>query len=112
MLVTEKDGDACALASSTRRARCRRRSPGVPEVDARSQGGLLDVALGPRFAQDQMIYWCYSDPAENGMNHTAVARGKLVDGAEPRLDDVQTIYRQGPSLNSRHALRLPPGVEP
>jgi glucose/arabinose dehydrogenase len=74
---------------------------GLPKVDARSQGGLLDVVLGPRFAQDQTIYWCYSEPAENAMNHTAVARGKLVDGAEPRLDDVQTIYRQSPSLNSR-----------
>jgi glucose/arabinose dehydrogenase len=74
---------------------------GMPKVDARNQGGLLDVVLGPRFAQDQTIYWCYSEPAENGMNHTAVARGKLVDGAEPRLDDVQTIYRQSPSLNSR-----------
>ena len=28
------------------------------------------------------------------MNNTAVARGKFVDGAEPRLDDVQMIYRQ------------------
>jgi glucose/arabinose dehydrogenase len=74
---------------------------GLPKVDPRSQGGLLDVVLGPRFAQDQTIYWCYSEPAENGMNHTAVARGKLVDGAEPRLDNVQTIYRQSPSLNSR-----------
>ena len=73
---------------------------GVPKVDGRGQGGLLDVALSPRFAQDRTIYLCYSDPAEGGGNRTAVARGAFVDGAEPRLDEVQTIYRQTPSLTS------------
>lgn len=103
MLVTEKGTETSAAALRVVDAKGTLSPPvaGVPKVDARSQGGLLDVVLGPRFAQDQTIYWCYSEPAENGMNHTAVARGKLVDGAEPRLDDVQTIYRQSPSLNSR-----------
>jgi glucose/arabinose dehydrogenase len=103
MLVTEKGTETTPAALRVVDAKGTLSPPvvGVPKVDARSQGGLLDVVLGPRFAQDQTIYWCFSDPAENGMNHTAVARGKLVDGPEPRLDDVQTIYRQGPSLNSR-----------
>ena len=103
ILVTEKGTDTSPAALRVVDAKGTLSPPvvGVPTVDARSQGGLLDVVLGPRFAQDQTIYWCFSDPAENGMNHTAVARGKLVDGAAPRLDDVQTIYRQSPSLNSR-----------
>ena len=29
---------------------------GLPAVDARGQGGLLDVIVGPGFAQDRMIY--------------------------------------------------------
>src|SRR5262245_48250858 len=29
---------------------------GVPAVYARGQGGLLDVALGPGFAQDRLVY--------------------------------------------------------
>jgi glucose/arabinose dehydrogenase len=35
------------------------------------------------------------------MNNTAVARGKFVDGAAPRLENVTVIYRQRPQLNSR-----------
>jgi aldose sugar dehydrogenase len=103
MLVTEKGTEAAPAALRVVDAAGALSPPvaGLPKVDARGQGGLLDVVTGPRFAQDGTIYWCYSDPAENGANHTAVARGKLVDGAEPRLDDVQTIYRQRPSLASR-----------
>ncbi|HUG60293.1 MAG TPA: PQQ-dependent sugar dehydrogenase [Methylomirabilota bacterium] len=103
MLVTEKGTETAPAALRVVDTKGTLSPPvvGVPKVDARRQGGLLDVVLGPRFAQDQTIYWCYSEPAENGMNHTAVARGRLVDGAELRLDEVQTIYRQTPSLNSQ-----------
>jgi len=74
---------------------------GLPPVDARNQGGLLDVALDPRFASNQLIYWSYSEPAaEEGANNTAVARGKFVDGAAPRVDEVKVIYHQAPSLKS------------
>ena len=106
MLVTEKGTEGAQASPAALRvvdAKGTLSPPvaGVPKVDARGQGGLLDVVTSPRFAQDGTIYWCFSDPAENGANHTAVARGKLVDGAEPRLDEVQTIYRQSPSLASR-----------
>ncbi len=73
---------------------------GLPAVDARNQGGLLDIALDPRFASNQLIYWSYAEPREGGLTNTAVARGKFVDGAAPRVDDVQVIYHQAPSLNS------------
>jgi aldose sugar dehydrogenase len=98
MLVTEKPVGALRIVAANGTL-----SPpvsGLPKVDGRGQGGLLDVSLSPRFAQDRTIYWCYSEPAQNGENNTAVARGKLVEGAEPRIDDVQTIYHQQPSLNS------------
>ena len=106
MLVTEKGTEGAQATPAALRvvdAKGTLSPPvtGLPKVDARGQGGLLDVVTSPRFAQDGTIYWCFSDPAENGANHTAVARGKLVDGAEPRLDEVQTIYRQSPSLASR-----------
>ncbi|MDP3494588.1 MAG: PQQ-dependent sugar dehydrogenase [Hyphomonadaceae bacterium] len=73
---------------------------GVPEVVARGQGGLLDVALDPNFATNQTIYWSYSEPKADGTNNTAVAKAKLVDGAQPKLENVQVIYHQRPSLNS------------
>src|SRR5262245_24569596 len=50
---------------------------GLPAVDARNQGGLLDVALDPAFAKNQLIYWSYSEPREAEVNNTAVARGRL-----------------------------------
>jgi len=76
---------------------------GLPTVDARGQGGLLDVALDPAFAKNNLIYWSYAEPktGEAGVNNTAVARGKFVDdAAAPRVDEVQVIYHQRPSLNS------------
>jgi glucose/arabinose dehydrogenase len=73
---------------------------GLPDVDARGQGGLLDVALGPDFASTQLIYWSYAEPRDGGTNNTAVARGRFVDGAAPRVENVQVIYHQAPSLNS------------
>ena len=85
---------------------------GLPPVDARNQGGLLDVLLDRQFASNQLIYWSYAEKRDDGTNNTAVARGKFVDGAEPRVDNVEVIYHQAPSLNSRAPLRRPPGVEP
>jgi len=73
---------------------------GLPPVDARNQGGLLDVLLDRQFASNQWIYWSYAEKRDDGTNNTAVARGKLVDGAEPRVDNVEVIYHQAPSLNS------------
>lgn len=73
---------------------------GLPATDNRGQGGLLDVALDPNFATNGLIYWSYAEPKESGMNNTAVARGKLVDTPPARVENVQVIYRQTPSLNS------------
>jgi glucose/arabinose dehydrogenase len=97
ILVTEKPGRLRVLSNEQLSAPV----AGLPAVDARGQGGLLDVTLDPQFASNGLIYWSYSEPQADGSNNTAVARGKFVDGAAPRLDDVQTIYRQGPSLASR-----------
>jgi glucose/arabinose dehydrogenase len=47
-----------------------------------------------------MIYWSYSEPGSDGRNNTAVAKGKLVDGATPRIDNIKVIWRQTPSLQS------------
>ena len=96
MLVTEKPGRLRVVATT---ARCREPVAGLPAVDARGQGGLLDVALDPAFATNRLIYWSYAEPRDGGMNNTAVARGKFVDGAAPRVENVQVIYHQAPSLD-------------
>ena len=74
---------------------------GLPPVAARGQGGLLDVSRDPAFATNHLIYWSYSEPRDGGVNNTAVARGRLVEEAAPRVDDVQVIFHQEPSLNSQ-----------
>ena len=70
---------------------------GVPEVRARSQGGLLDVTLDPKFAENRLIYLSYSEPGENGRAGTAVARARLGTAG---LEDVRVIYRQQPKVVS------------
>ena len=88
MLVTERPGRMRIVA------RDGTLSPplaGVPKVVARSQAGLLDVALDRGFAQNRTIYFCFNaDPAFN----VAVARAELDAGETPRLEHVQVIFRQ------------------
>lgn len=72
---------------------------GVPPVYAQGQGGLFDVALGPSFATDGVLYVSYAE-ARDGGNGTAVARARLVRDAAPRLEDVQVIWRVMPTLAS------------
>ncbi len=98
MLVTEKPG---RLRVVTADGRLSEPVAGLPAVDPRGQGGLLDVALDPNFATSRLIYWSYAERLEDGTNHTAAARGRFVDdAAAPRVEDVQVIFRQSPSLNS------------
>src|SRR3970282_462063 len=59
----------------------------------------LDVALDPAFQSNGLIYWTYAEPRD-GVNNTAAARGRFVDGPAPRVEDVQVIFPQSPSLNS------------
>lgn len=68
---------------------------GVPEVDARGQGGLLDVELSPAFATDRTIFWSFSEPREGG-NATSVARGVLSKD-RTALEQVRVIFRAQPT---------------
>lgn len=71
---------------------------GVPDVVAQNQGGLLDVALAPDFATNNLIVLTFSEPRSAGGNGTAVARARLVvDGTSARLANTQVIFRQEPS---------------
>ena len=73
---------------------------GAPTVMSRGQGGLLDVALDPAFRTNRLVYLSYAEPQADGTNNTAVARGRLVEGAAPRLEGLTVIYRQQPALAS------------
>jgi aldose sugar dehydrogenase len=96
LLVTERAG---RMRIITRDGAISDPIAGVPPVDARGQGGLLDVVLGPSFATDRMIYWSFSQPRGNDTNATAVARGRLSDNAT-RVENVQVIFQQQPAWRS------------
>ena len=92
MLVTERPG---RLRIITRDGRVEPPLAGVPEVLAQGQGGLLDVAISPTFAQDRLVYLSYAEPGGGGAG-TAVARGRLGDRG---LEGVQVIWRQEPKVS-------------
>ncbi|MES1944979.1 glucose sorbosone dehydrogenase [Salinisphaera sp. PC39] len=72
---------------------------GVPEVAAINQGGLLDVALHPAFADNGWVYLSYAVAGEGGYA-TRVARGRLVDHT---LEDLEVLITAAPFVEGgRH----------
>lgn len=120
MLVTQRGGSMVLLSADGQTVSAP--LAGVPAVDARGQGGLLDVALDPDFdlASHPWIYWTFAEP-EGDLSGTAVARGRLalagsgvVAGVSPGgLADVQVIYRQTPKVGggNHYGSRLAFGLD-
>jgi glucose/arabinose dehydrogenase len=98
MLVTERPGRLRVVSADGKQMS--EPVAGLPVVDPRGQGGLLDVALDPAFQANQLIYWSYAELRDSGANNTAVARGRFVDGTAPKVENVQVIFHQAPSLVS------------
>jgi Glucose/sorbosone dehydrogenases len=96
LLVTEKSG---TLRRVTRDGAISDPLNGVPAVVDKSQGGLLDVAVDPNFADNQFVYISYSeaDPAGGEGNSTAVMRAKL---SSTGLTDGKVIFRGAPKYKS------------
>jgi glucose/arabinose dehydrogenase len=69
---------------------------GVPTVEPGGQGGLLDVAIAPDFADSKTVYLTYSEPGAKG-SALALARGTLVvpNPAHAALQNVAVIWRSG-----------------
>ena len=93
ILVTERAGRLRILGTDGKLSGA---VTGLPAVDARGQGGLLDVAIDPDFARNRLIYWTYAEAGDGG-NGTAAARGRLVGET---VTDVAVIWRQTPKLDS------------
>lgn len=91
-LVTERAGRLRILGTDNKLS-----APvqGVPEVAARGQGGLLDVALDPDFKNNRVIYFSFAEPGSGGAS-TAFARAVLGEG---KLDNVTIVFRQLPKVS-------------
>ena len=97
MLVTAKAGDMHIVGPDGAAGDAIK---GVPKVDSGGQGGLLDVALAPDFAESGTIFFSYAEPRDGGGNGTSVARARLViEGNSGALQDLQVIFRQTPAYD-------------
>ena len=76
---------------------------GVPQVRTNGNGGLMDVALHPRFADNRLVYLTYTKPVGNGRGAPALARGRLEAGALTDVRDllVTEAYEGNSGLNGR-----------
>lgn len=96
ILITERAGRLRWLDSTGRLSAPLK---GVPAVYAKGQGGLLDVALAPDFAEQRWVYLSYAEVGEDGQAGTAVGRGRLaLDNSA--LEDFSVIFRQAPKLST------------
>ena len=89
MLVTEKPGRLRIINDAKLEPKP---VAGLPQVTVHGQGGLMDIALHPRFAENSWVYLSYAARGADGVG-TEVARGKLVG---ERLENVEVIFRQQP----------------
>ncbi|HTV00630.1 MAG TPA: PQQ-dependent sugar dehydrogenase [Luteitalea sp.] len=81
---------------------------GVPTVWHQQDGGLLDIAIHPRFAENGWVYLAYTETGnEPRSSSTRIIRGTLLDGV---LVDQRTIFKPAPDLywdnNSHYGARL------
>src|SRR5687767_11292176 len=74
MLVTERPGRLRVVRGGMLDPRP---IGGLPTVHAAVLGGLLDVALHPRFSENRQVYLSYSKGRDDKRSTTAVARGRL-----------------------------------
>ncbi|HCQ47656.1 MAG TPA: oxidoreductase, partial [Achromobacter sp.] len=95
VLITERPGNLRLLRTP---GGLSKPLAGVPNVAARGQGGLLDVALSPDFAKDRYVYLSYAE-SDGDKSGTAVGRGRLSDDATA-LEDFKVLFRQAPKLSS------------
>jgi len=69
---------------------------GVPEVFAKGQGGLQDVAIDPDFAQNNYVYLTYAEMGKDSTATTAFGRGVLKNN---RLEDFRVLFRMEPYVD-------------
>ncbi len=90
MLVTERSGQ---LRVVNQDGEVGAPIEGVPEVVARGQGGLLDVALAPDFAESGRIYLTFSEAGEGGQGTAVLSARLALEGDSGSLSEQNMIFR-------------------
>ena len=102
MLITERDGRLRAVRDDVLDPRP---ITGVPEVRTDGNGGLMDVAVHPEFADNGLVYLTYTKRHDDGRGSPALARGRLEGHALHDLQDlvVTEPFSGNSGLNGRVA---------
>ena len=98
MLVTDRNGEVYRVGKGGQKTQV----SGGPTPVVEGQGGLLDVALHPDFAQNGLVYMSYSAmkmEGEQKLSSTAVVRAKLAGNA---LTEQKIIFEALPYAKTRH----------
>jgi glucose/arabinose dehydrogenase len=96
MLVTERPGRVRVISPD---GQLSLPLSGVPRV-YEGEGGLLDVALDPKFPINRLVYLTYGEPRDGG-GATAAGRARL-NSTGTALKDFQVIFRQQPAVPDGH----------
>ena len=110
LLVTEKRGTLRLAHVATGQV------GQVTAVAYGGQGGLGDVLLHPRFADNRLVYLSYAEAGSGSTRGAAVARATLTldaSGNGGSLSNLQVIWRQLPKVNgeSHYGHRLAFGAD-
>lgn len=99
ILVTERDPGSIRIVEND--GTLRPPLANTPRAYTSGQGGMLDIAIDPKYADNGLIYFSYAEPGDGGAG-TAVARARL-DRKANALDNVEVIFRQYPKTGGgRH----------
>jgi aldose sugar dehydrogenase len=93
MLVTERPGQLRRIAAD---GTVSAPLSGVPPVFFAGQGGLLDIALHPGFAENALVYLSYAH-GDGAANATRIAHGRLTDDG---LADVAVVFTAAPTKDT------------
>jgi aldose sugar dehydrogenase len=107
MLVTERVGRLRIIENGVLIAAAVK---GLPESVEHGQGGLMDVVLHPKFAENGWIYWTFNgrdggkeSGKDSGSFGTEVARGKLGGTREaPVMTNVEVLFKLMPKSSAGH----------
>ena len=90
MLITEKSGELIHFKDGEKTE-----IGNLPEIYVRGQGGLLDVALHPNYADNGWIYFTHaSSEGEGSGGNTKLIRAQL-DG--DKLTNIESLYKAEPN---------------
>jgi len=97
LLISERGGDLLLYTKDGQLTKV----SNVPEVKAKSQGGLLDLELHPQYQKNGWIYIAYSSPNEidKSIANTAIMRARLKGTS---LVDHELLFKAHPETDKSY----------